>query len=160
VHATPQYAHVRFLSGRETTLCLQDVAPVGEQRLDPRPMLSQGLHWTHSFRPVEILAIAHLFHLQSRPKHLSKRLYAGHMMIKTSATSRRTTSERVKPGRVFVRPPPSSAPQILASTETCGEIWSCTLLVIMFSGGKIVAICYLASLVNCDRALEQSRLIA
>jgi len=29
VHTTPQYAHVRFPSGRETTVPLRDVAPVG-----------------------------------------------------------------------------------------------------------------------------------
>jgi len=54
---------------------------LGEQRVDPRPMLSQGLHWTHSFPPVEILSIDYSFHLQSRPKHLRKSLFTGLMMI-------------------------------------------------------------------------------
>jgi len=89
---------------------------LGEYCLDPRPMLSQGLHWTHSLPPVEILSIVlhstHPFHLESRPKHLPKRLHTGLMMIKTSATLGRTTSERVKPALrlVFPRRPPQLSP--------------------------------------------------
>jgi len=85
---------------------------LGEQRLDPRSMLSQGLHWTHSLPPVGILSVAHLFHLQNRPKHLPKRLYTRLMMIKTPATLERTTSERVKPALrlVYLRRLPQLSP--------------------------------------------------
>ena len=56
VHATPQYAHIRFPSGRETTVPLSDVAPAGgaasgySPDADPGSASDTVCHHSRSFR--------------------------------------------------------------------------------------------------------------
>ena len=50
IHATPQYAHIRFKNGRESTVSLRDVAPVPDSGSS-----NQSLHETIPSEPEEAI---------------------------------------------------------------------------------------------------------
>ena len=104
MHTALQYAHIGFPSGRETTVPLRDVAPVGGAASgtsrDAKPGPALDTQVATSRDPFD----GHPSHLQS--KHLPKRLCAG-LMIKTPATLGRTTSVRVKLAMGYCDAPPS-----------------------------------------------------
>ena len=125
-HATPQYAHVRFPSGSETTVPLSDVAPAGwaasgySHDADLGPALDTVCHQSRSFRCCPIVP----------PKEAKASLTTSRrtVMIKTPVTLR-AKYVRVKPVLNLVLLTSFSRS---SSQRTSVEIWSCPLLVICF----------------------------